>query len=532
MPNIRLKNMQKIHIIWADDEIDLLKPHIAFLKAKGYDVTPINNGYDAVAMVRTQPFDLVFLDENMPGISGLEALQQIKTLKPNLPVVMISKSEEEHIMEEAIGAQIADYLIKPVNPNQIWLSIKKIMDSRRLISEKTTSDYQQEFTNIGISVGDNLNATQWAELYDKLCAWEIKLHGSDDHAMHEIFNMQKAEANKQFCRFVSKNYLNWLKNPADPHTPVLSHNVIQKKMLPLLQANDDPHTPVFLVLIDNLRLDQFKILHNIIEQHYRTLHTDTYYAILPTCTEYARNALFAGMMPSEIQRRYADRWAADDTDEHSRNTHEDFLLTEQLKRYGKQNIKHSYTKITNLNSGKQLTKNAKQMLQNQLNVVVYNFVDLLSHARTEMRVIKELAEDEAAYRSITKSWFENSPLLDFLKYISQHRCKLIITTDHGSVRVHEPVRIVGDRETTTNLRFKEGKSLSHNHKSIFEITNPDDALLPKPRVSSTYAIATADTFFVYPNNYNQYVNLYENTFQHGGISLEEMIVPFAVFETK
>ena len=521
--------MQKIHIIWADDEIDLLKPHIAFLKAKGYEITPINNGYDAVEMVREQQFDLVFLDENMPGVTGLEALQQIKALKPNLPVVMISKSEEERIMEEAIGAQIADYLIKPVNPNQIWLSIKKIVDSRRLIGEKTTSDYQQQFSSIGITVGENLNAAQWAELYDKLCAWEIKLHNSDDNGMQEIFKMQKHEANRQFSRFVSKNYLSWLKNPADSLTPVMSHNIVQQKLLPQLSEGE----PVFLVVIDNLRLDQFKILQTVLEQYYRLQQAETYYAILPTCTEFARNALFAGLMPSEIKRRYQDKWTEEDGgDEHSRNNHEDFLLQEQLKRFGKSQLPHSYTKVTNLSGGKQLVKNVKNMLKNDLNVIVYNFVDLLSHARTEMRVIKELAEDEAAYRSITKSWFENSPLLDFLKTIATHKIKLVITTDHGSVRVHDPVRIVGDRETTTNLRFKSGKNLSHSHKSIFEITNPEDAMLPKHNVSSTYAIATHDTFFVYPNNYNQYVHLYENTFQHGGISLEEMIIPYAVFLPK
>jgi CheY-like chemotaxis protein len=516
---------QKIHILWADDEIDLLKPHILFLKAKGYDVTPVTNGEDAVEAVTKSNFDIVFLDENMPGVSGLEALPKIKSLKPNLPVVMITKSEEEFLMEEAIGSKIADYLIKPVNPNQILLSIKKIIDNKRLVSEKTTSGYQQDFRNLGMAVNEDLSFAEWTEVYQKLVYWEIELESSQDSGMKEVFAMQKNEANRQFARFVKSNYHDWFS--AQDGVPALSFNVIKKQFIPLLEDK----TPIWLIVIDNLRLDQFRMIEPYLNEFFRMEQLSPYFSILPTSTEFARNSLFAGMMPSEIKRRYPDKWHDGELEEGSKNQNEEFFLGEQLKRYGK-DIKFSYNKITTLHQGRQLTETCGNLMNNPLNVVVYNFVDMLSHARTEMNVIKELADDEAAYRSITRSWFEHSPLFELMQKIAQKGQRMVITTDHGTIKVGEPVRIVGDKQTTTNLRYKEGKNLSYDDKELFVIDKPEKVMLTKPHLSSTYVFTTGDKYFCYPNNYNYYVNLYRNTFQHGGISLEEMIVPFAVFAAR
>lgn len=517
--------MQNTHILWADDEIDLLKSHILFLKNKGYDVTQVTNGLDAVEQCKTKHFDMIFLDENMPGISGLEALTQIKNMKPDVPVIMITKSEEEHIMEDAIGSKIADYLIKPVNPNQILLSIKKQLDNKRLVSEKTAQGYQQEFRQIGMDLNEELDINAWVTLYKKLVYWELELSQSQDTGMDEIMLMQKSEANRAWTRFVKKNYINFLRKP-DDKTPVMSHTAVKRKVMPELTTDQ----PVFLLLLDNLRYDQWKILQPQLSELFNLVSDDTYLTILPTTTHYARNAFFAGMMPSEINKIYPDLWVDEEEDE-GKNKHEEALLASQLGRLGYKD-KFSYTKITNLDAGKRLVDDVPNLFSNKFNVIVYNFVDMLSHARTEMNVMKELAEDEAAYRSITASWFEHSPLSDALKRIAQKKAKLIITTDHGSIRVQDPVKIIGDRSTSTNLRYKQGKNLNYNESELFTIKDPSEAYLPKLHVSSRFVFASEDHFMAYPNNYNYHVNMYVNSFQHGGISLEEMIVPFAVMESK
>lgn len=518
--------MDKLNILWADDEIDLLKPHILFLEEKGFAVKTANNGNDALDHIKQQSFDLVFLDENMPGKSGLETLSEIKTIYPHLPVIMITKSEEEFIMEEAIGSKIADYLIKPVNPNQILLSIKKTLDNKRLISEKTTSNYQQEFRNIGMTLNERLDYKQWTDVYKKLIYWELELDKSKDAGMYDVLTMQKTEANNQFCKYIEQHYVGWLKNPNED-TPIFSNSLFKRKVFPVIEQTE---LPVFFVLIDNLRYDQWKILEPIITEFYSIIEEDTYCSILPTATQYARNSLFAGLMPTEIETRFPKLWSNDE-DEGGKNLHEEEFLADHIQRL-KKNIKFSYTKITNHNSGKDLVENVPNLFDNKLNVIVYNFVDMLSHARTEMDVIRELADDESAYRSITRSWFEHSPLLEALKRISQKKVKLIITTDHGTIRVTKPVKIVGDKNTNTNLRYKQGKSLNYDKREVFEVKNPSDAFLPKLHLSSAFAFAKEDTFFAYPNNYNYFVNYYKNTFQHGGISLEEMIIPVITLTTK
>lgn len=516
--------MEKINILWADDEIELLKPHILFLEQKGYAVATANSGDDALDLVKDQDFDIVFLDENMPGISGLETLARIKQLRSDLPVVMITKSEEEHIMEDAIGSQISDYLIKPVNPNQILLSLKKNLENKRLIREKTSSAYQQEFRNIGMTLSDRLSMEEWMNIYQKLVYWELELTRSKEEGMEEILKMQKSEANAQFNKYVINNYQDWLTGKSQP--PLLSHTIFRQRVVPEIDKNES----TFLILIDNLRYDQWKVIQPILSEYFRVDTEDLYCSILPTATQYARNAFFAGLLPSEIEKRYPNHWLNDE-DEGGKNLHEEFFMLEQLKRLGK-DYKTSYTKVTNLQAGKKLSESIPNLMGNKFNVIVYNFVDMLSHARTEMEVIRELADDEKAYRSITVSWLEHSPLLDIFRQISDRKARLIITTDHGTIRVTEPSKIIGDRNTNTNLRYKQGKNLNYEKKDVFEIKNPADIFLPRQHVSTTFVFAKEDKFFAYPNNYNYFVNYYRNTFQHGGISLEEMLVPFITLDPK
>ncbi|MGL4596986.1 MAG: PglZ domain-containing protein [Bacteroidia bacterium] len=517
--------MDQVRILWADDEIDLLKPHVIFLKDKGYEVTTVTSGNEAIELAEKQDFDIVFLDENMPGLSGLETLTRLKNLRNDVPVIMITKSEEENLMEDAIGSKIADYLIKPVNPNQILLALKKILDNKRIVSEKTTSGYQQEFRNIGMTLSDRLSHTEWVDVYKKLIFWELELGKSQDAGMNEVLTMQKREANVAFSKFIEQNYISWL-NGKEKNPPTLSHTLLKNKLAPQL----DKEGPLFFMLIDNLRYDQWKILQPVLSQYFKVESEDLFFSILPTATQYARNAIFAGLMPSEIEKRFPNAWLNDE-DEGGKNMHEEEFLAANLKRLGK-DVKFSYNKITNHTAGKKLADSFSNLMQNKLNVIVYNFVDMLSHARTEMEVIRELADDDAAYRSLTLSWFEHSPLHDMIKQVADRGARMIITTDHGTIKVTEPSKVVGDRNVNTNLRYKQGKSLDYIKKDVFEIRNPADAFLPKQHVSTAFVFAKQDLFFAYPNNYNHYVTYYRNTFQHGGISLEEMIIPFVVLSAK
>ncbi len=517
--------MQRYSILWADDEIDLLKPHILFLQQRGYDITPVNNGSDAVDMSEARHFDLVFLDEHMPGMSGLEALSQIKNTKPNLPVVMITKNEEEQIMEEAIGSKIDDYLIKPINPSQILLAIKKILDNKRLVIEKTNLNYQQEFRKISMAFLDDMSHEQWADIYKKLVYWELQMEEADNRDMGEVLEMQKVEANLNFCRFIKRNYESWLNN-TNIDKPLLSHQVMKKKVFPEIKTGE----PCFFVLIDNLRLDQWKTIEPVLSEYFNVDKEETYYSILPTTTAYARNAIFSGMLPSEMAKVHPDLWVGEDEDE-SKNNYEDDFLAKQIRK-NNLNIKFSYNKIKKLEEGRDLADSINNLFHNDLNVIVYNFVDMLSHARTDMAMVRELAPDESAYRSITKSWFIHSPLFEILRKISDKKAKVIITTDHGTIRVKRPFKIVGDRSVNSNLRYKQGKNLGFEGDKVFEAAKPERFFLPKMNVSTSYVFAIEDQFFAYPNNYNYYVNFYKDTFQHGGVSLEEMIIPFILLSSK
>ena len=513
-----------ISILWIDDEIELLKPHIIFLEGKGYSVTAVNSGNEALEILENTNFDLVFLDENMPGLSGLETLSLMKRMKPNLSVIMITKSEEESIMEEAIGSKISDYLIKPVMPSQILLSIKKNIDTSRLVDEKTTRDYQMEFRNISMSLSSILNKHEWREIYKKLTYWELELEKSGDESVEDILVMQKAEANSQFFKFIKNNYKDWLNGD---NSPLLSHNIVRKKVLPLMEGNK----PTYLIVIDNLRYDQWKIIEPSIIKDFEVIKDEMYYSILPTATQYSRNAIFAGLLPSEIQKRFGDKWKNDE-DEGGKNMFEEDFFVDQLQRLGKKESKHSYTKITNIDFGRKVVARIPNMKANDINVIVYNFVDMLSHARTDMKVIKELADDDAAYRSLTSSWFDHSPLRDIMKQIAKQDANIVITTDHGTINVNKPSKVVGDRSVNSNLRYKQGKNLNYKSSDVFEIKRPEEYFLPKQNVSSKYIFAKEDMYFVYQNNYNQFVNMYKNTYQHGGVSLEEMLIPVVTLKTK
>lgn len=511
--------MSLAKILWVDDEIDSLTSQILFLENKGYEVATKTNGYDAVEYVKENIVDVVLLDETMPGITGLQTLQQIKENKSTLPVVLITKNEAENIMDDAIGSQISDYLIKPVNPSQVLLSLKKLIDNKRLIAEKTTSAYQQEFRSLFMALNDNPDYNEWMELYRKLVYWELEIQKSDSPEMQEVLATQKQEANIEFFKFVSKNYTSWV-SPKSTAAPIMSHNLLKFKVLPHLEKGK----PLFFILIDNLRYDQWKSIQPIFAESFRIHEEDTFYSILPTATQYARNAIFAGALPIDIEKKFPQQWKNDDEDG-GKNLYEEEFLKAHLNELGKANLKFSYTKITNNNDGQKLVENMHNMLQNDLNVIVYNFVDMLSHARTEMEVLKELAGDETSYRSITASWFEHSPLHFALKKIADKDITVIVATDHGTTRVKTPAKVIGDKQTTANLRYKHGRNLNYEEKDVLAFRDPRQAGLPVPNVNSSFIFAKGDIFLCYPNNYNHFVNYYRNTFQHGGISLEEMIVP-------
>jgi len=515
---------KKIRILWTDDEIDLLKPHILFLQEKGYWIETATNGSDAVDKIQSQYFDLVLLDENMPGLSGIETLNKIRILNSTIPVVMITKSEEENIMETAIGSKIADYLIKPVNPNQILLSIKKNLDTKKLITRETTSAYQAEFRNLGEQINRAGSYAQWEDVYRKLVYWELELERSDDAGMYEVFKMQKSEAGLGFSRFIRNNYLSWF-TEKNKDKPLMSPGVFKEKIIPLVG-----NKKVFVILIDNLRLDQWRILYPIINEYYTPVDDSLFCSILPTATQYARNSMFAGLMPREIASMNPQLWLNDD-EEGGKNLNEEELLQKQLTRLGKK-FRVYYEKIIHTRNGKKLVDNFANLLNYDLVVIVYNFIDLLSHANTELEMIRELAGNDSAYRSLVLSWFQHSQLLDLIKLMAENDITVVFTTDHGSIRVNNPVKVVGDKKTSANLRYKMGKNLNYNAKEVFEIRDPHLAHLPKSDVSSGYIFAMNSDFFAYPNNYNYYVGYYRNTFQHGGISMEEMLVPIMTMEPR
>ena len=515
--------MDQIKILWVDDEIEMLKPHFIFLEERGYNITPCNNGQDAIDLICDVNYEIILLDENMPGLNGLETLEVIKNKKPSLPVVMITKNEEEQIMEDAIGAKISDYLIKPVNPNQILLSLKKILDQKKLIAKKTTENYQKEFGKLSASLNSLINHQDWINHFENLIYWELELENLEDQSMFEIFESQKKEANALFAKFIQKDYSNWFDRSDGP---ILSHQLFKNSVLPEIKQ----HQPTLLLVIDNLRFDQWKTIRNEFLNSYTIQKESAYYSILPTATQYARNAFFAGLTPLEIQKKFPQWWKFDHEDG-GKNLHEEDLLRAQCS-YLNINRPISYHKLTQLTQSQQLIKNLQNHCHEGLTVVVFNFVDMISHAKTEMEMIKELAPDDKAYRSLTLSWFKNSSLKKLINKASKLNFQLLLTTDHGTINVSKPSEVIADKATSTNLRYKTGRSLTFKSKEVYDCLDPISLKLPSISLNSRYIFAKEDYYFVYKNNYNHFVNLFRDTFQHGGISLEEMIVPFVVLRPR
>ena len=511
------------HLLWVDDEIEMLRAHIIFLEKKGYDVTTVNNGNDAIEECRKHNFDLVLLDEMMPGITGLETLQQIKEISPSTPIVMVTKSEEENIMDQAIGQKIADYLIKPVNPSQILLALKKNIHKKQIVTEVTQTGYRKEFQDIAMRIMDCNTLDDWKDIYRRLVRWELELSSADSD-MTEMLQMQKEEANNSFAKFVRKNYLSWVA-PGTTQRPLMSPDIFKKCVFPAVNNGEK----VFLIVIDNFRYDQWRTLAQDIGEMF-DVNEDMYMSILPTATQYARNAIFSGLMPEQIERMFPDLWV-DEDEEEGKNINEEPLVRTQIERYRRHDT-FSYHKINDSAAAERLIERLGELKKNDINVVVVNFIDMLSHARTESKMVRELANNESAYRSITLSWFRHSVVGELLKALAQTDCTVIITTDHGSIRASKPIKIIGDRNTNTNLRYKLGKNLNCQSKDVFVVKNPHEAQLPAPNLSTSYVFATGNSFLAYPNNYNYYVSYYKDTFQHGGISMEEMLIPLVTLKKR
>lgn len=516
--------MKKTRILWVDDEIDLLQSQVMFLRERGYHVETATNGVDALERVREEPWDVVFVDEHMPGLSGLETLVRIKEGAPDLPVVMITKSEEEDLMEQAIGSKIADYLIKPVRPQQLLLTLKKVTEQEKIVEEQTIKKYRDEFRDLSVKIAMAGSFDEWAEIYRRLIYWDMEMTGRETGGMAEVLADQRREAEQAFARYVMKQYIPWLSGKGDP--PVLSPAVFRKWVFPHVKAGKKS----VVVVVDNLRYDQWRVLYRLLSDQFLLEREELFCSILPTVTQYARNAMFAGMMPLEIHRRFPQYWRFDE-EEGNKNEFEEQLFAEQVRRYAP-GIRFAYRKVLNQREGKRILAELNNLLQNDLVVLVYNFIDMLSHARTEMDIIRELARDEKAFRALAGTWFEHSYMYSLIRFLADKEITLFITTDHGSIDVEVPVKIIGDRDTTTNLRYKLGRNLNYDPKEVFACRRPEEMQLPKDHITSSFVFAREKQYLVYPKNLNYFSRYYKGTFQHGGISLEEMVIPFAVLQPR
>ena len=522
--------MESNKLLWVDDEIELLKSHIIFLSEKGFEVDTATNGEDAISLVKEKNYDLIFLDEMMAGMGGLETLSQIKIINPNIPVVMITKSEEESLMDEAIGGKITDYLTKPVNPSQVLLVCKKILEGKKITGEYAAKDYLQDFNQISQALMGKLDYVEWIDIYRKLVDWDLELDQHPEIGLKQTLFDQRKEANKEFSKFVERNYTHWINSQGDIDTPTLTTEITDKYVLNHLA---DENTTVFYFVLDCLRLDQWLVMEKHLIDLFN-IEKDYYYSILPTATPYARNSLFSGLFPSEIEKFYPELWQGKDDDERSMNKYEKELLQLLLDRKKiklKKDLK--YIKIIDPDVGRNFEQNIISYRDLNLMAVVVNFLDMIAHGRSDSDLLKEIAPEEAAYRSLTNSWFTHSSLLGTFRAIAKMKnVKIVVTTDHGSIRCMRGAKVLGDREASTNLRFKYGRNLKVDNKHAIYIKNPQDYKLPKRGVTINYIISKEDYYFVYPTDYHKYLSHYKDTFQHGGISMEEMILPVITMEPK
>jgi DNA-binding response OmpR family regulator len=524
-------------ILWADDEIDQLKAHILFLSQKGFDIHPVTNGQDAIDEVEENEYDLVFLDEQMPGLDGLQTLERIKAIQPLLPVVMITKSEEESIMEDAIGRHIADYLIKPVNPNQILLTIKRVLDRRRIESETASQRYLRSVNQLTSRLDTTDAWLEWVDIYRQLVRWETDLEEGEE-TLRQILDDQFMQANGAFSRFVLAHYREWVQSaPADPRNrpqatdpasamPLLSPDVLPRHVFPHLRDE----RPTFFILIDCMRYDQWLEFEKHLTHLYQ-IDTDFYCSILPTATPFSRNAIYAGLHPLGIQKRHPDLWDTG-SDENSLNKHEEELLKAQLERH-RLNIPFRYRKILGAGDGRKLLSQLQDHLRVPLTTIVYNFVDTLVHSRSDSEVLRELAPDTRAFRSLADAWFQHSTLFQLFKDLADRDVRIVVTTDHGSIRAMRDTKVFADRHAASSLRYKYGRGLNAEDPSnVLLIDRPADYQLPSDHQVNSYLIAKEDFYFVYPTQYHKYQSKYRDTFQHGGISMEEMILPIATLTPK
>jgi len=517
--------MDRKKVLWADDEIEQLRPHILFLQDKGYEVTAVKSGEEAITQIRRGAFDVVLLDEHMSGKDGIETFAEIKTLNPGVATAMITKSEEEGLMELAIGRQIDDFLIKPVNPSQVLLVLKKLTESTQINRDRISKEYLAQFNQISAQVAMGANWEDWIDTHVKLSGWDIEMERYPDLGLDEVFQDQKSQLNLEFGRYIEDHYFNWL---GGDDRPPLSVDIAKKYIAtPLKQGKQ-----VLFLVLDCLRLDQYLSIEPLLYKYFE-ISRDYYYSILPTSTPYSRNAIFSGLFPSDLERQHPDLWKRGEDDESSSNRFEHQLLDQQLAKLGV-NLKSGskYVKILDPEEAERVDKKVSSFLNQQLVSMVFNFVDILAHSGSDSDVIKEMVRSDAGYRSVTRSWFEHSTLASVLRTFATQDVVIVLTTDHGSIRVNKNTKVISDKEASTNLRYKYGRNLKCDPKHAMVMQNPGNYKLPKRGINIDYIIAKEDYYFVYPTNYHKYVNLYKNSFQHGGISMDEMILPVSVLTPK
>lgn len=520
-------SMKEHKILWVDDEIDLLQAHIAFLEEKGISVTPCSSGDDAIELVGRQDFDLVLLDEMMPGKDGLATLDAIKDIRPHLPVVMVTKSEEETLMEEAIGQKIDDYLTKPVNPSQVLMAIKKLVQSRNIVAGKLGQRYIADINRMNATLSGSATWIDWVAAHRTLCEWDLELDRYPDEGLFEIHRGTRREWNGRFTRFFEEGYEWWI-HASPAKRPPISVDVVDRAVIPHIKKGEQ----VVFIVIDCMRMDLWLRIEPLLAELFHIDH-DYYFSILPSATPFARNAIFSGQFPIEIAKLYPDDWKAYPDDEISRNRREGDLLERQLAGKGvavSNGVK--YIKVLKEQEATDLANRVENNLSSQLVAVVINFVDVLTHGRSSNILLKEMVPDEAAFRALMQTWFEHSSLYETLKMLARKNVTVVVTSDHGSTLCSRGTVAHGKRDTSTNLRYKYGDNLNCNPKEALLIKNPDRYRLPSFGLATTYIVAREDFYFVYPNRYNEYQRQFQNSFQHGGFSMDELILPIAVLKPK